>query len=292
MMDDRVEIASGEATARIARRGGELKSWRVGGNELVWPGEDKVWADSAPVLFPVVGWTRDGILVDGRRYPLGLHGFARSEDFVVAEQGADRVRLRLAANERTRALYPFEFTFEIEYAIENNNLSMVIEVTNEDAGPLPYACGLHPGFSWPLPGARGPHVVRFDAPERAEAPVIAPGGLFSERLRPIPLRGREIDLTPDLFEEALCFLDANSSGLEFASADGAASLRMELDNFPHLALWSRSVNGLGAPFLCLEAWTGHGDPEGFEGDVFDKPSMRVLAPGEAARSAARLIWRG
>lgn len=292
MMDDRVQIASGEASAWIARRGAELKSWRVGASELIWQGDETFWADSAPVLFPIVGWTRDGILVDGTRYPLGLHGFARSEDFVVADQAADRVRLRLAANERTRALYPFEFAFEIEYTIDHHEICIVLEVVNEGASPLPYACGLHPGFVWPLPGARGPHVVRFDAPERAEVPVIAPGGLFSTRRRPIPLRGREIDLTPDLFEEALCFLDANSSGLEFASADGAASLRMELENFPHLALWSRSVDGLGAPFLCLEAWTGHGDPEGFGGDVFDKPSMRALAPGEAARSAARLIWRG
>ena len=292
MVDDWVEIASGEASARIALRGAELKSWRVGGNELIWPGDDTFWADSAPVLFPIVGWTRDGILVEGTRYPLGLHGFARSEDFVVTGQAADRVRLRLAANERTRALYPFEFSFEIEYTIDHNEICIVLDVVNEDASPLPFACGLHPGFSWPLPGAGGPHVVRFDAPERAEVPVIAPGGLFSARRRSVPLRGREIDLTPDLFEEALCFLDANSSGLEFASADGAASLRMELENFPHIALWSRNVDGIGAPFLCLEAWTGHGDPEGFEGDVFDKPSMRALPPGEAARSAARLIWRG
>ena len=288
MMDDWLEIASGEASAHIALRGAELKSWRVGGNELIWPGDDTFWADSAPVLFPIVGWTRDGILVDGTRYPLGLHGFARSEDFVVADQAADRVRLRLAANERTRALYPFEFSFEIEYTIDHNEICIVLDVVNEDASPLPFACGLHPGFSWPLPGAGGPHVVRFDAPERAEVPVIAPGGLFSARRRSVPLRGREIDLTPDLFEEALCFLDANSSGLEFASADGSVSLRMELENFAHIALWSRP----GAPFLCLEAWTGHGDPEGFEGDVFNKPSMRALAPGEAARSAARLIWRG
>ena len=151
---------------------------------------------------------------------------------------------------------------------------------------MPFACGLHPGFVWPLPGATGPHVVRFDAEERAEVPVIAPGGLFSARRRPIPLEGRMLPLGPDLFEEALCFLDARSEGLEFAAENGP-SLRMELENFPHIALWSRP----GAGFLCLEAWTGHGDPEGFTGDLFAKPSMRVLAPGEKARSAARYIWR-
>ncbi|MGP7985331.1 aldose 1-epimerase family protein [Rhodoblastus sp.] len=285
-MSASVEIACGGAAARIALRGAELKSWRVGGKELVWRGDDKFWPESAPILFPVVGWTRDGIVVAGKRYPLGLHGFARSEDFLLVEQEEDRALLRLRANQRTDALYPFDFHLDVEYIINNNELYILIHVMNEGAGAMPFACGLHPGFNWPLPGAVGDHVVRFDAEERAEVPVIAPGGLFSARRRPIPLRGRELVLTPELFEEALCFLDARGAGLDFA-APGGPSLRMELENFPHLALWSRP----GAPFLCLEAWTGHGDPEDFDGDLFAKPSMRILAPGESARSAARFIWR-
>jgi galactose mutarotase-like enzyme len=287
MMGAWIEIASAESTARIALRGAELKSWRVGEGELIWPGDGQYWADSAPILFPVVGWTRDGIVVDGQRYPLGLHGFARSEDFTLVEHGGHRARLRLRANETTRALYPFDFLIDVEYFFENNKLQIVLDVRNEDTATLAFACGLHPGFVWPLPGARGPHVVRFDAAERAEVPVIAAGGLFSSRSRAIPLRSRELELTPELFDEALCFLDANSSGLEYAAAEGGPSLRMELENFPHVALWSRP----GAPFLCLEAWTGHGDPEGFSGDLFAKPSMRALGPGETARSAASFIWR-
>ncbi|HUO54333.1 MAG TPA: aldose 1-epimerase family protein [Rhodoblastus sp.] len=285
-MTQELEISAGAATARIALRGAELKSWRPDGRELIWPGDARFWAESAPILFPVVGSTRDGIVVDGRRYKLGLHGFARAEDFVAVEQAGDRVVLRLGAHARTRALYPFEFRIDVEYIIKNNKLSIILDVTNEDERPLPFACGLHPGFVWPLPGAEGRHVVRFDAEECAEVPVIAPGGLFSARHRPVPLRGRELALTPQLFEEALCFLDVRSAGLEFA-AEGGPSLRMELDNFPHVALWSRP----GAPFLCLEAWTGHGDPEGFAGDIFAKPSMRLLAPGERARSAASFLWR-
>ena len=120
--------------------------------------------------------------------------------------------------------------------------------------------------------------------------MIAPGGLFSTQTRKIPLQGRELALTPDLFEEALCFLDARSAGLDFFARHEAGEekprLRMELENFPHVALWSRP----GAPFLCLEAWTGHGDPQNFEGDVFAKPSMRALNPGENARCAAKFVW--
>ena len=50
----------------------------------------------------------------------------------------------------------------------------------------------------------------------------------------------------------------------------------------YLVLWTRP----GAPFLCLEAWTGYSDPEGFAGDLFEKPAMRSLAPGARARHQA------
>jgi galactose mutarotase-like enzyme len=289
-MGEAVEISSGDSIARIALRGAELKSWKVVGSELIWPGDEVFWAESAPILFPVVGWTRDGILVEGRRYPLGLHGFARGQDFVVAEREADRAVFRLSANPATRALYPFEFELEVEIYIKNRSIRTSIHVMNKGAHLLPFACGLHPGFHWPLPGAVGPHFVRFDREESSKIPVIAPGGLFSPKTRKIPLPGRELALTPSLFDDALCFLDARSSGLDFFARDAAGAekpvLRMELENFPHIALWSRP----GAPFLCLEAWTGHGDPEGFSGDIFAKPSMQSLNPGESARCAATFLW--
>ena len=151
---------------------------------------------------------------------------------------------------------------------------------------MPYAVGLHPGFCWPLPGATGPHAITFDAEESPEIPVIAPGGLFSDETRAVPLQGRRLELSESLFSEALCFLDANSRGLEFSCGDKV--LRMTLDNFRHIALWTLP----DGKFLCLEAWTGHGDPEGFDGDIFAKPSMRRLKPGETARSAATCTWRG
>ena len=118
-------------------------------------------------------------------------------------------------------------------------------------------------------------------------PVIAPGGLFSRQTRPVRLQGCVLPLSDELFaREALCFLDARSHGLSFERVGGAA-LRVELSDFPHIALWSRP----GAPFLSIEAWTGHGDPEDFDGELTDKPSMRLLAPGQAASHAARFCLR-
>ena len=62
---------------------------------------------------------------------------------------------------------------------------------------------------------------------------------------------------------------------------------MEYPSFRHAALWTKP----GAPFLCLEAWTGYSDPDGFEGDLIDKPGMSALEPGGSARHEARFVFR-
>ena len=106
-------------------------------------------------------------------------------------------------------------------------------------------------------------------------------------MRPIPMCGRNLPLSDALFaHDALCFLDCASRSLAFIDASGA-SITMEYESFQHAALWTRP----GAPFLCLEAWTGYSDPDGFTGDLFEKPSMRVLEPGAQARHEARFVFR-
>ncbi|AVO46554.1 aldose 1-epimerase family protein [Phreatobacter cathodiphilus] len=263
--------------AVVSPLGAELKAWSVDGNELLWPGDAAWWSASAPVLFPIVGWARDGMIrVDGVARPMGVHGFAAASRFrQVAGDGAAST-LELGADDATFAIYPFPFRLSVTHALTDAGLVTELAVANEGDRPMPYALGLHPGFRWPLSGnRRAGHAVIFAEPEEPSVPVIAPGGLFSPERRPVPLDGRGLALTDALFAaEALCFLGARSTSWTLEAPDGAR-LTMALEGFPHLALWSKP----GAPFVCLEAWTGHGDPVGFSGDLADKPSMRLLAPG-------------
>ncbi len=286
-MNDAVRLSCGDARLTLARLGAEARAWRVGEVDLLWPGDRTIWPDSSPILFPVVGWTREGARVNGLRYPLGLHGFARRMAFTVERQMRDSVRFVARDDHATRSVYPFVFALAVEYRLLPDALEIALEVKNTGSQPMPYACGLHPGFRWPFGAAsKAGARVRFAEAEKPEVPVIAPGGLFSAEMRPVPLQGKELPLDDDLFaREALCFLNAASRSLRFEQADGSA-LEMTLDDFPHIALWSRP----GAPFLSLEAWTGHGDPVDFAGSLFEKPSMRVLNPGEGARHAARVQY--
>ncbi len=273
-----IELLAGAARARIALQGGECLHWSINEAPLLWTPDPRFWNATAPILFPVCGWTRAGrVRVDGQSFPLGLHGFAATQPFVESQRGSDFVRLELRDNAATRAQYPFAFALQIDYHLTPQSLAITARVTNSGDASMPYALGLHPGFCWPFAGSTAAgHAIVFDVAERPCVPVIAPGGLFSTQQRDVAMTGVRLPLDSDSFaREALCFLDAQSAGLRFVAPDGSA-LRVEMEGFRHIVLWSRP----GAPFLCIENWTGYGDPVDFAGELRDKPSMLLLAPGE------------
>ena len=283
-----IRLANETSEAEIALEGAELSVWRVGGTRLLWTPDPAIWGDTAPILFPVVGWTRGtSISVDGERYPLGLHGFARSCRFTVIDQEPSRVVLRLVSNTETRALYPFDWSLDVEYSLHGASIETRLTVRNTGARTMPYACGLHPGFCWPFAGgAMEDYAIVFGESERASVPIISSDGLFTRQTRCIPLDGRWLALSKPLLEqEALCFLEARSDALEFRHASGAA-ITITLEDFPHVALWSRPAGR----FLSIEAWTGHGDHVDADGDLYEKPSMRHLPPGTNATHAARFAF--
>jgi galactose mutarotase-like enzyme len=281
---DLIRLQSGASVAEISLQGGEALRWSCAGREMLWQAQAAIWDRTAPLLFPVCGWTRNGeVRVGAKTYPLGLHGFAASQRFEVVVQGIDYVTLRLSDNEATRALYPFSFVLDVTYRLGADGLEVSASVTNRGVTAMPYAFGLHPGFLWL--GAADDCRLIFDEAERGLVPVIAPGGLFSDQVRSVPMQRRELPLGGDLFaREALCFLHARSRGLTLAGPEGR--LQVELEGFPHWVIWSKP----GAPFVCLESWTGYGDPVGFVGDLFEKPGMILLAPGASASHRARYMF--
>ncbi len=288
MTGDAVPLASDGARAMIALRGAEPVAWSVDGRDLLWSGDPAHWNRSAPVLFPVVGACAGGaIRVGGRAHPMPRHGFARDLPFAVVDRAPDRVRLRLEDGPGTLPHYPFAFVLEVEAALSAAALTLAFTVVNPGAAPLPYALGFHPAFPLPLAdGAPEPHRVTFEAEEDPRVPDITPDGLLREGARRLPFQGRALPMSSDLFaQDALVLRDARSRWMRLEAPSGAA-IAVEAEDFPHLVLWTRP----GAPFLSLETWTGHADPEGFSGDIADKPGMRLLAPGASAAHRARLAW--
>lgn len=261
----------------------------MAGRELLWSPDASIWDSVCPLLFPVVGWTRGRrVKVDGAHYPMPVHGFAAGVEFKPEKISEVHARFTLRDNAQTRLNYPFAFELCIDCRLSEDALAVECSVRNADAAALPYSIGLHPGFAWPFCGGDlSDYRIAFDEPEAPSVPVIAAGGLFSQARRAIALDGRNLALTPELFsQEALCFLNARSRTLTF-ERPGFGAIEIASDGFAHWALWTKP----GAPFLCVEAWSGHGDPEDFAGELRDKPSITLLAPGGESVHKMRMKFR-
>jgi galactose mutarotase-like enzyme len=292
-MRETIELTAADGTtARIACDGAEPVSWQIEGRDYLWSGDPAHWNRHAPWLFPVVGASVDGhVRVGGRDYPMAQHGFARDLCFAVVSRQADAVTLRLEDGPETRAHYPFAFQLEVTARVRDRGLDFDVVVRNPGPDALPYALGFHPAFPWPFAGGErargGGYAVVFEHPERAFAPEVGEGGLLLRDERPVPLVGDTLPLEPALFTEALVFRDARSRIMRFKGPGGRA-IRMEVEDFPHLAVWTKPT----APFLSLECWTGHADWAGFAGSLSERDSQRSLAAGAEARHGVRLTLEG
>lgn len=284
--EETVAITAGDAAASLSLTGAEPLTWRAAGRDYLWHGDPRHWERRAPILFPVVGASAGGVVrVGGRQLSMPRHGFARDARFVLVEAVAGLIRLRATATDATRLSYPFDFTLEVTAALTPRSLSLQFDVGNDGDVDMPYSLGFHPAFPWPFAGGDPlGYSVDFEQEESREVPEITADGLIGGRLRPLPFDGRSLPLSPELFaKDALCFLNARSGALRFRAPAGE-TIRMSVEDFPHLALWTKP----GAPFLSIECWTGHADREGFAGELSQRDSGRLLAPGAHARHAVTL----
>ncbi len=278
-----IRISSDRLTAEIDPLGAELQSLRdVARRDYLWNGDPAWWSGRAPILFPIVGALAGDVLrVDGHEHAMAKHGFARRSTFAIVEEGYDYATFRLEASEATRAAYPFAFTLDIGFELAGATLTVTATLANPGASPLPASFGFHPAFRWPLPdaGARDEHRLRFAEPEPAPIRRIAADGLLTPVEHPTPVDGRNLALRDDLFvDDALIFTAPASRSLRYG-AIGEPGLEIAWTGLPTLGVWTKP----GAPYLCIEPWQGHSDPQGFAGDFHDKPGVIEVAPGEARR---------
>ena len=281
-MADFVSISDSALSAQIAAAGAELQRLQDrDGSDLLWNGDPAVWAGRAPLLFPLVGETRDRkIKVDGQVYDIPRHGFARTSRFTLVTAEKAHCVWRLEASEATRRQYPFEFRLDVIYRIEGGALHMTAEVANRGDRPMPASFGFHPALRWPLPSGapREAYEILFERDEPAPVRRLA-NNLLSPVLHPTPVQGRRLALRDELFrDDALIFDKLESRSLVYG-VPGHHSLRVSFPGMPHLGIWTKP----GAGYVCIEPWQGYASPASFDGELEDKPGMISIKPGETKR---------
>jgi galactose mutarotase-like enzyme len=276
---DLIEIRSDRLSATINPLGSELHSLRdAAGRDLLWNGDPAYWTGRAPVLFPIVGMLAKGRYRIGEAvYILGKHGFARRKRFEARALSSNAALFRLEPDAETLSVYPFQFSLEIRFTIEDNALTLCATLANTGDRMLPASLGFHPALRWPLPfgAVRADHRILFDQEEPAPIRRIDGDGLLKPQSFPTPVQGRSLLIRDDLFlDDAVIFDKLNSRKLLYGCDACGPWIEVAFPDTPYLGVWTKP----GAGFICIEPWHGHADPEGYDGDFYEKPGSMILEP--------------
>lgn len=283
-MSDMVHLDNGELAASIRLQGAELCSLRDcrSGEEFLWQNETGVWARTSPILFPVVGRVRDGgFLHLGKRYPMGIHGFASRSVFDSCLRNDCEASLLFSPKKTMLAEFPFDYDLQVDFRLRERTLQVQYTVRNHGSDPMYFSLGAHPAFALPSGlGGLADWSVVFDVPERDEVFRLAPGGTLLSST-PEPFRfapGNAIVLSETLFErDALIFKNVRSGHVALVHRHSGQRLVVDTGGAPHLGLWAKPASH----YLCIEPWWGVDDDATTPLALAEKPSMQYLLPGAA-----------
>ena len=278
-------LSNGELTVTIREHGAEPVSARRGACEYLWQGDPAFWSGRAPLLFPICGRLFGGTYRhEGRRFEMGIHGFARHCDFAAERLSETALRLTLRPSPETRRAYPFDFALTVEYRLDGAMLACEARVDNPGPGPLPFAFGAHPGFNVPLAGAGAfeDWELAFDEPCSPDRFLLSDACFQTGRKAPFALEGgRTLRLRHDLFDRDAIFLSRTSGAVTLRSARTERFVRVRYPDMPYVGFWHPPRTE--APFVCIEPWCGLPSFEGVEDDFAAKTDFFRLPPGTGRR---------
>lgn len=265
----------------IRPQGAELTSIFVKSDktEHLWQADPQIWPWHAPNLFPVVGGTIDNkINIDGTAYPADRHGFTRTSTFQLIEASDTHAKFSLPFSEKTLAVYPYKFEFQIIYNLIDNALRVCYKVINEDKKTIYFSVGGHPAFNVPFYAGEKyeDYYLEFEQAEPLETHMISPAGNLSGETMPIKLDGKKLRLTKELFaNDALVFKNIKSKEIFIKSDKHDKFLSIQYPHFNHMGIWAKQ----GADFVCIEPWLGYSDTEGKVTDIKQKEAIQQLKHG-------------
>lgn len=278
-------IENDRIAVQISDMGAELQSIKLkaDGTEYLWQGDATYWSGRAYNLFPICGRLTEGkYTFEGKTYEMNLHGFARKTVFSVCEQGAEHICFHLAADEASRAQYPFDFDLKLLYTLEGTGVKTTFLVKNEGADTMIFAVGGHPGFNVPLADGEAfeDYYLEFDCEKPARAITMSPTCYTTRDSQPFSLEGGKIlPLRHNLFDNDAIVLEDMCKAVTLKSKKSDKQVRVEYPDMNYLGLWHAPKTE--APYVCLEPWYSVPAYDGLVDDLSTKRDMIHLKSGEA-----------
>ncbi len=230
------------------------------GTTYMWEADPAVWANYAPVLFPIIGELKDGAYFhNGIRYQLPRHGIVRNNPKVqLSEKTESSLSFVLQYDEDTLLVYPFRFRLTVTYALDNNRIINQFKVENLGNTTLYFSVGGHPAFCCPRQEQEDytDYYLEFAEKETSSRWVLASTGLLSGETQPVFTDSAILPLTHELFEDdALVFKDIQSNHVSLKSTKSGAAITLHFAGFPYLGIWAKPQGN----YVCIEPWLGIAD---------------------------------
>lgn len=266
----------------IDTKGAEIQSilHKDFGIEYMWSGDPQFWGKKSPVLFPIVGTLKnDTYQYKGRNYDMSRHGFARDANFAVTEERRDSISFTFDSNEETLSKYPFEFTFTVLYALDDNRVNVSYIIRNNGNENMLFSVGGHPAFRVPLVEGTSfdDYFLEFNHFENTGRYPILHDGLIEKNPITSIEHTNKLSLHKSLFyEDALVFKHLNSRCVYILSSKTSHGLKVDFHGFPYLGIWSAR----DADFVCIEPWCGIADSVDSTGNLEEKEGINVLPAKE------------
>lgn len=240
--------------------------------ELLWQPDEKIWNGQSPILFPIVGrlW-QDKYAVGQQEFLLPKHGFARKSRFEMTESTRDMLRFTLKSSESTKRQYPFEFELNAVFRLAEDRLKICYQVFNTGSDEMWFAIGGHPGFQCQM-GDR----ILFEYPEKLITALMDTEGYLEPETKIISEDGMIIVTDESFLHDAYMFHKPKSSFVTLTKQEPTPDIRVTFYDAEYLGIWAKP----GAPYVCIEPWTGINDVRGRVGQLKDKAHMLPLAAGE------------
>ena len=276
------QVENGFLKITARESGAELTSVinKINGIEHLWQADPQFWTWHSPVLFPVVGrCLNDEITIDGRKYNMEKHGFARKSQFKLLELGKTRMVFSLKESAETLEAYPYKFEFLIAYHVSLNKLTVSYEVINHDSQTIYFSVGGHPAFAVPFlkDEQYEDYYLEFSETESVSRHYIDSDGFFDGKKEVVLAETNRLDMKKGMFkDDAIIFKDLKSRKVTIRSKNHEQYLSVDFTGFDYLGLWAK----VGAPYVCIEPWLGCADTTGNLVDFKQKEGIIALEAGK------------
>ncbi len=254
-------LKNGNFLCEVDSLGAQLVSFKDKEDiEYIWQRKTPFWQKCSPVLFPIVGRPLNNVItVDGKDYPMELHGFTTKYDFLVAEQTDKMLSLYISDSEKTKISYPYSFKLFVNFYLDDNGVKTEFVVKNTDDKEIFFGIGGHPGINCPLVAGEKfeDYFIEFDEEYQLNTLVCNEEVMIMPSTEKIPIMGKILSLERNLFsKDAVIIENPPFNKLKVCSRKSGKGIEFLFENFTSFAIWSQYPEE--STFICLEPWNSMG----------------------------------